>query len=178
MGAMQRPARALITWSHTPTTHHPHHPQGVVLDLEEGPAAVEDESEREALAAIISNSRLSECMGLGGARAVLIISNSQKKGVAGGRGIPWAAWVPRDADAGMQQQQQQPAGLHANCKQAVLPPPPHPPSLPPCTLPCCAPAGEHYLSLARDLDVMEPKLPEDVYKTHLTGAWCIWFHST
>lgn len=28
--------------------------------------------------------------------------------------------------------------------------------------------SEHFLSLARDLDVMEPKTPEDVYKTHLT----------
>jgi 26S proteasome regulatory subunit N1 len=28
--------------------------------------------------------------------------------------------------------------------------------------------SEHYLTLARDLDVMEPKLPEDVYKSHLT----------
>ncbi len=27
--------------------------------------------------------------------------------------------------------------------------------------------AEYYLSLARDLDVMEPKLPEDVYKSHL-----------
>merc|ERR1719446_1497116 len=26
---------------------------------------------------------------------------------------------------------------------------------------------EHYLELARDLDVMEPKTPEDVYKSHL-----------
>jgi hypothetical protein len=30
--------------------------------------------------------------------------------------------------------------------------------------------SEHFLALARDLDVMEPKVPEDVYKTHLTGA--------
>lgn len=29
--------------------------------------------------------------------------------------------------------------------------------------------SEHFLALARDLDVMEPKVPEDVYKTHLTG---------
>ncbi|KAI8473352.1 MAG: 26S proteasome regulatory complex [Monoraphidium minutum] len=27
--------------------------------------------------------------------------------------------------------------------------------------------SEHYLALARDLDVMEPKVPEDVYKSHL-----------
>jgi len=27
------------------------------------------------------------------------------------------------------------------------------------------------LALARDLDVMEPKVPEDVYKSHLIGAW-------
>eukprot|EP00798_Chlamydomonas_sp_ICE-L_P009842 gene9842-7728_t len=59
--------------------------QGVVLDLEEGPAAVEDEDLREALRVILSNSCLSG----------------------------------------------------------------------------------HYLALARDLDVMEPKQPEDVYKTHL-----------
>ena len=26
---------------------------------------------------------------------------------------------------------------------------------------------EHYLELARDLDVLEPKAPEDVYKSHL-----------
>jgi 26S proteasome regulatory subunit N1 len=30
--------------------------------------------------------------------------------------------------------------------------------------------SEHFLALARDLDVMEPKMPEDVYKTHLTGG--------
>jgi hypothetical protein len=30
--------------------------------------------------------------------------------------------------------------------------------------------SEHFLALARDLDVMEPKVPEDVYKTHLTGV--------
>lgn len=30
--------------------------------------------------------------------------------------------------------------------------------------------SEHFLALARDLDVMEPKVPEEVYKTHLTGA--------
>lgn len=29
--------------------------------------------------------------------------------------------------------------------------------------------SEYYLALARDLDVMEAKLPEDVYKTHLVG---------
>lgn len=33
--------------------------------------------------------------------------------------------------------------------------------------------SEHFLALARDLDVMEPKVPEDVYKTHLTGV-CIY----
>lgn len=27
--------------------------------------------------------------------------------------------------------------------------------------------SEHFLSLARDLDVMEPKTPEDIYKSHL-----------
>lgn len=27
--------------------------------------------------------------------------------------------------------------------------------------------SEHFKSLARDLDVMEPKLPESVFKTHL-----------
>lgn len=27
--------------------------------------------------------------------------------------------------------------------------------------------SEHFLSLAKDLDVMEPKVPEDIYKTHL-----------
>ena len=27
--------------------------------------------------------------------------------------------------------------------------------------------SEHFLALARDLDVMEAKMPEDVYKTHL-----------
>jgi len=59
-----------------------------VLDLEDGPAAVADDDEREALAAIISNSKL----------------------------------------------------------------------------------GEHFLALGRDLDVMEPKLPEDVYKSHLAGG--------
>eukprot|EP00887_Chlorella_sp_A99_P000106 scaffold16.g106.t1 len=59
--------------------------QGLVLDLEEGPAAVADDEEREALQQIISNSKLSE----------------------------------------------------------------------------------HYLSLARDLDVVEAKTPEDVYKSHL-----------
>ena len=37
--------------------------------------------------------------------------------------------------------------------------------------------SEQYLSLARDLDVMEAKTPEDVYKMHLvegrapTGGW-------
>jgi hypothetical protein len=30
--------------------------------------------------------------------------------------------------------------------------------------------SEHFLALARDLDVMEPKVPEDVYKSHLIGA--------
>jgi hypothetical protein len=30
--------------------------------------------------------------------------------------------------------------------------------------------SEHFLALARDLDVLEPKVPEDVYKTHLTGT--------
>lgn len=60
--------------------------QGVVLNLEEGPCAVMDDELRDALRAIISNSRLSE----------------------------------------------------------------------------------HFLALGRDLDVMEPKAPEDVYKTHLT----------
>jgi 26S proteasome regulatory subunit N1 len=60
--------------------------QGVPLNLEEGPCAVEDDEAREALREIISNSKLSE----------------------------------------------------------------------------------HYLTLARDLDVMEAKLPEDVYKSHLT----------
>ncbi|KAG2434205.1 hypothetical protein HXX76_007931 [Chlamydomonas incerta] len=59
---------------------------GFALNLEEGPAAVEDDDLREALREIISNSKLSE----------------------------------------------------------------------------------HYLALARDLDVVEAKTPEDVYKTHLT----------
>ncbi|KIY99543.1 26S proteasome regulatory subunit N1, partial [Monoraphidium neglectum] len=58
---------------------------GHALDLEDGPAAVEDEALRDSLREIISNSKLSE----------------------------------------------------------------------------------HYLALARDLDVMEPKVPEDVYKSHL-----------
>ena len=30
--------------------------------------------------------------------------------------------------------------------------------------------SEHFLALARDLDVMEAKVPEDVYKTHLVRA--------
>lgn len=30
--------------------------------------------------------------------------------------------------------------------------------------------SEQYLALGRDLDVLEPKVPEDVYKTHLTGG--------
>lgn len=30
--------------------------------------------------------------------------------------------------------------------------------------------AEQFLTLARDLDVMEPKLPEDVYKMHLVDA--------
>jgi 26S proteasome regulatory subunit N1 len=30
--------------------------------------------------------------------------------------------------------------------------------------------SEQFLALARDLDVLEPKVPEDVYKTHLTGT--------
>ena len=30
--------------------------------------------------------------------------------------------------------------------------------------------SEHYLALARDLDVLEPKVPEDVYKSHLAGG--------
>ena len=30
--------------------------------------------------------------------------------------------------------------------------------------------SEHFLALARDLDVMEPKQPEDVYKTHLVDG--------
>ena len=36
---------------------------------------------------------------------------------------------------------------------------------------------EHYLELARDLDVMEPKAPEDVYKVHqtYTAALCFTF---
>jgi 26S proteasome regulatory subunit N1 len=29
--------------------------------------------------------------------------------------------------------------------------------------------SEHYLALARDLDVLEPKVPEDVYKSHLAA---------
>mmetsp|Transcript_31070 Transcript_31070/g.68978 ORF Transcript_31070/g.68978 Transcript_31070/m.68978 type:complete len:901 (-) Transcript_31070:581-3283(-) len=62
--------------------------QGFALNLEEGPAAVEDDTLREQLREIISNSKLSE----------------------------------------------------------------------------------HYLALARDLDVMEPKQPEDVYKTHLVDG--------
>jgi len=61
---------------------------GYALDLEEGPAAVEDEDLREQLREIISNSKLSE----------------------------------------------------------------------------------QFLALARDLDVLEPKVPEDVYKTHLTDG--------
>eukprot|EP00879_Flechtneria_rotunda_P023735 GHRR01025127.1.p1 GENE.GHRR01025127.1~~GHRR01025127.1.p1 ORF type:complete len:652 (+),score=250.63 GHRR01025127.1:1606-3561(+) len=61
---------------------------GTTIDLEEGPAAVKDESERDVLREIISNSKLSE----------------------------------------------------------------------------------HFLALARDLDVLEPKVPEDVYKTHLTDG--------
>ena len=59
--------------------------QGVVLDLEEGPAAVEDDDEREMLQEIISNSKL----------------------------------------------------------------------------------NEYFLALAKDLDLLEPKVPEDIYKTHL-----------
>lgn len=35
--------------------------------------------------------------------------------------------------------------------------------------------SEHFLALARDLDVMEPKVPEDVYKSHLTGALRVFF---
>mmetsp|Transcript_17190 Transcript_17190/g.44108 ORF Transcript_17190/g.44108 Transcript_17190/m.44108 type:complete len:912 (-) Transcript_17190:167-2902(-) len=62
--------------------------QGFVLDLEDGPAAVADEDEREALLEIMSNSKLSE----------------------------------------------------------------------------------YYLMLARDLDVMEPKTPQDVYKNHLVDG--------
>lgn len=30
--------------------------------------------------------------------------------------------------------------------------------------------SEHFLALARDLDVVEAKVPEDVYKTHLVGS--------
>jgi len=62
--------------------------QGFVLDLEDGPAAVEDADERDALIEIMSNSKLSE----------------------------------------------------------------------------------YYLMLARDLDVMEPKTPQDVYKSHLVDG--------
>lgn len=62
--------------------------QGFVIDLEDGPAAVADDDEREVLVEIMSNSKLSE----------------------------------------------------------------------------------YYLMLARDLDVMEPKTPQDVYKSHLVRA--------
>lgn len=27
--------------------------------------------------------------------------------------------------------------------------------------------SKHFLALARELDVMEPKIPEDIYKSHL-----------
>jgi 26S proteasome regulatory subunit N1 len=27
--------------------------------------------------------------------------------------------------------------------------------------------SEHFLALAKDLDVLEPKTPEDIYKSHL-----------
>jgi 26S proteasome regulatory subunit N1 len=30
--------------------------------------------------------------------------------------------------------------------------------------------SEHFLGLARELDVMEPKLPADIYKTHLENT--------
>ena len=30
--------------------------------------------------------------------------------------------------------------------------------------------SEHFLSLGRDLDVLEPKLPEDIYKSHLENV--------
>lgn len=35
---------------------------------------------------------------------------------------------------------------------------------------CPSRLSEHYLALARDLDVMEPKLPEDIYKMHLVNT--------
>lgn len=34
--------------------------------------------------------------------------------------------------------------------------------------------SDQFLALARDLDVMEPKQPEDVYKSHLVCAWSAW----
>jgi 26S proteasome regulatory subunit N1 len=30
--------------------------------------------------------------------------------------------------------------------------------------------SEHFLALARELDVMAPKTPEDIYKTHLENS--------
>lgn len=30
--------------------------------------------------------------------------------------------------------------------------------------------SEYFLSLARDLDIMEPKVPEDIYKSHLDNT--------
>ena len=45
--------------------------------------------------------------------------------------------------------------------------PPHPPTPHPHLPSSNTKLSEQYLSLARDLDVMEAKTPEDVYKMHL-----------
>ena len=115
---------------------------GLSLDLEEGPAAVEDEELREQLQQII------RCAG-------------------------WEA-APRLPLARC---------LHAAAAACTTQPPSPfwPPALP--TAAAARPRSntklsERYLALARDLDVMEAKTPEDVYKMHLvegrapSGGWC------
>ncbi len=49
-----------------------------------------------------------------------------------------------------------------------LPAPPRPPLQSLREIISNSKLSEHYLTLARDLDVVEAKTPEDVYKTHLT----------
>jgi len=42
---------------------------------------------------------------------------------------------------------------------------------------CNSQLNTYFLNLARELDIMEPKTPEDVYKSHLENVRPGWYHA-
>ena len=147
--------RRLETHTHTHTHRNARPNGGYRLDLEEGAAAIEDEEVREALREVISNSKLSEHF-LALARDLDVMEAKVPEDVYKTHLVRACVYCVRV------------------CVCVCV-----------CTLVClharvfvraCVGGcvdfklSGHFLALARDLDVMEAKVPEDVYKMHLVRA--------